>query len=530
MLFWPRAVQGATMRKAFAWTVAAGFAVMTLLPVQEAAAASRHAKVSHVKVFHHQNRKTGKVRTARLPARPTDPTKDAALIIDGRTGATLYARNEDALRHPASLTKMMTLYLLFDALKQGKVTMNTPFKVSYHATQQKPTKLYLKKGETIPVETAIKAIVVLSANDVAVTIAENLGGSEDKFAEMMTEKAHQLGMKDTHYNNASGLPDPGQITTAADLALLARHVAYDYPQYFHYFSTVSFTWQGRPHITHNNLIGNYEGADGIKTGYTGASGFNLVSSVVRGGEHVIGVVMGGYTARSRDREMERLLDDTFDRAKTNPTMLARAEVPWQQIAANSGGLPVTAGFDVNAAPSNAVAQNNVSEISKRWTLLAAVNKAVNPKMKAPKYPDEDEDTAETATASAPVPTAKPVQVADNYPQTLVGAQQPANDNVGEGDVADNAHTTVAAMGARTWAIQIGAYASDALAHSELSTYARKANDVLKTAQQMVIPVQSANGHTIFRARFGPMAERDARDVCARLTERGQTCFATMSAR
>ena len=525
MLFWTRATQGATMRRAVVWGVALGFAALVMSPAPEAVAATRHAKTHHAKIFKHQNR-TKSLRTARAPASPTDPSKDAALIIDGRTGATLYSRNESALRHPASLTKMMTLYLLFDALKQGKVTMDTPLKVSFHATQQKPTKLYLKKGETIPVETAIKAIVVLSANDVAVTIAENLaGGSESKFADMMTEKAHQLGMKDTHYNNASGLPDPGQITTADDLAVLARHVAYDFPQYFHYFSTVGFTWQGRPHITHNNLIGNYEGADGIKTGYTGASGFNLVSSVVRGGEHVIGVVMGGYTAKSRDREMIRLLDNTFARAQTNPTLLARAEVPWQQIAENAKGSTVAAGFDLNTPPSGAVAQNNAAEVSKRWSLFASMNKAVNPRAKAPKYPDEDEN------AAAPVPMAKPasVQVANNYPQALVSADA-ANDNVGEGDVADDARSTAAAMGARAWAIQIGAYATDTIAKTELSSYVRKSSDLLRAAQQVVIPVQSANGHTMFRARFGPMAERDAREICARLTERGQTCFATMSAR
>lgn len=524
MLFWPRAAGGATTRKAIVWCAAATFAALMLSPAQPAVAASRHAKTHHAKVIHHQNRYK-KTAVASRFARPTDPAKDAALVIDGRTGATLYARNDDALRHPASLTKMMTLYLLFDALKQGKVTMDTPLKVSAHATRANPTKLYLKKGETIPVETAIKAIVVLSANDVAVTIAENLGGTESNFAKMMTEKAHQLGMKNTNYNNASGLPDPGQITTADDLAILARHVAYDFPQYFHYFSTVSFSWHGTPHITHNNLIGNYEGADGIKTGYTNASGFNLVSSVVRNGEHVIAVVMGGYSAKSRDREMVRLLDETFNRAKTQPTLLARAEVPWQQIAENSRGTPVTAGFDVNAAPSSAVAQNNAGEISHRWSLLASMNKAVNPKMKPPKYPDQDDDAA----APAPVPTAKPVQVANNYPQTLVGAQ-PADDNVGEGDVADDSRSTVAAMGARNWAIQIGAYATNAIAHSELTAYARKSSDILRAAQQVVIPVQSANGHTIFRARFGPMAERDARELCARLTERGQTCFATMSAR
>ena len=234
-------------------------------------------------------------------------------------------------------------------------------------------------------------------------------------------------------------------------------------------------------------------------------------------------LMAGGNPRA---EVQALVAGTqFDRAKAQPTLLARAEVPWQQIAENSRGTPVTAGFDVNAAPSSAVAQNNAGEISRRWSLLASMNKAVNPKMKPPKYPDQDDNAA----VPAPVPTAKPVQVANNYPQTLVGAQ-PANDNVGEGDVADDAQSTVAAMGARNWAIQIGAYATNAIAHSELAAYARKSSDILRAAQQVVIPVQSANGHTIFRARFGPMAERDARELCARLTERGQTCFATMSAR
>jgi D-alanyl-D-alanine carboxypeptidase len=183
MVFWPRAMRGATIRKAIVWGMAVGLAAVSLAPGEQAAAATRHAKAHHAKVTHH-SRQSHAVRRSG----PTDPAKDAALIIDGRTGATLYARNADVLRHPASLTKIMTLYLLFDALKQGKVTMDTPLKVSAYASRQKPTKLYLKKGETIPVETAIKAIVVLSANDVAVTIAENLGGTEAKFAEMMTEK------------------------------------------------------------------------------------------------------------------------------------------------------------------------------------------------------------------------------------------------------------------------------------------------------------------------------------------------------
>ena len=264
-----------------------------------------------------------------MPAGATDPDKDAALIEDGTTGKVLYARNETALRHPASLTKMMTLYLLFDALRARRITMQTPMPVSVHASQQKPTKLSLRPGQTIDVETAIRAIVIRSANDVAVVIAEALGGTESHFAEMMTAKARQLGMKDTNYHNASGLPDPLQITTADDLAILARHVAYDFPQYFPYFSLAGFTYKGVYYPTHDNLIGRYPGADGIKTGYTGASGFNLASSVVRDNVHLIGIVMGGRTAVRRDLEMMHLLDTEFAAIDANPTLVARAQVPWQ---------------------------------------------------------------------------------------------------------------------------------------------------------------------------------------------------------
>ena len=211
---------------------------------------------------------------------PPIPSKDAALIEDGATGKILYARNANAERHPASLTKMMTLYLLFEALKSGRISMQTPMPVSRHASLQKPTKLYLRPGQTITVDKAIRAIVVRSANDVAVVIAEALGGTELHFAQMMTKKARALGMHETYYHNASGLPDRLQITTAKDLALLARHLAYDFPQYFWYFALPGFTYKGHYYPTHDNLIGQYQGADGMKTGYTNASGFNLTSSVV----------------------------------------------------------------------------------------------------------------------------------------------------------------------------------------------------------------------------------------------------------
>src|SRR6266852_5685577 len=187
-----------------------------------------------------------------LPILPS-PEKDAAIVVDGATGKVIYARNPDAIRYPASLTKMMTLYLLFDALEKGTIALDTPLIVSSHAVEQQPTKLSVPLGSSIPVETAIKALTVLSANDVAVVIAEALsGGSESAFASMMTEKAHQLGMTHTNFHNASGLPDLEQLTTARDMALLGRHLAYDFPQFYHYFSTPSFTYGGRAFGSHDN--------------------------------------------------------------------------------------------------------------------------------------------------------------------------------------------------------------------------------------------------------------------------------------
>jgi D-alanyl-D-alanine carboxypeptidase len=255
--------------------------------------------------------------------------RDAALVVDGKSGQVLYARNSTAERHPASLTKMMTLYLLFDALKAHRLSLKTSITISRHAASQLKVNLALSPGMTMTVDTAIKAIAVRSANDVAVAIAEAVGGTEGHFAQMMTEKARALGMRNTYYHNASGLPDPLQVTTASDLAILARHLAYDFPQYYPYFATPNFSYHGATYYTHDNLLGRFQGTDGIKTGYTNASGFNLVSSVVRDGAHVIGVVMGGDTARQRDNEMVRLLAATFVRAKANPALIARGNVPWK---------------------------------------------------------------------------------------------------------------------------------------------------------------------------------------------------------
>ena len=512
-----RARVGATIGKLLAFGAGASLCVLAIAAPGSAQAATKHHR--HI---------VGKLSATAASRRivfstPTDPLKDAALIIDGETGKELYARNADAERHPASLTKMMTLYLLFDALKKGDVNMATPFRASAHAAAQKPTKLNLRPGDIIPVDMAIQAVVVLSANDVAVTIAENLGGTEEHFAEMMTARARQLGMTHTFYHNASGLPDPQQITTAKDLTILARHLAYDYPQYFHYFSTVSFTWHGMTHMTHDNLIGRYEGADGIKTGYTGASGFNLVSSVVRGGAHVIAVVMGGYTARSRDREMERLLDTTFTNINANPTLVARATVPWQALAQNTAkAAPVIAGFDPLPATKPAA--------TDRQTLFAMMGG--QGQMFTPPAIDAGATVIATpkpspvAVAEIAKPKPAPEITVANANPTPLATHAPSNDNVGEGDIDDDANAKTGAAGPRIWSIQIGAYATNDLAQAQLTAYAARANDLVGHAQRIVVAVQSTDGHTLFRARFGPFAERDARDTCAKLTDRGQTCFAT----
>src|SRR3984957_10141475 len=249
----------------------------------------------------------------------------SSIIVDGNSGATLTSTNPDASRHPASLTKIMTLYLLFERLDAGKIKLDTEMPVSMHASEQDPTKLGLMPGQTIRVEDAIKGLVTRSANDAAVVIAEALGGSEDDFAKQMTRKARMLGMSKTIYRNASGLPDDEQVTSARDQATLGRAIQDRFPRYYRYFSTAEFTFRGHSIANHNHLLGSVEGVDGIKTGYTRASGFNLVTSMRRGNRHLVGVVMGGRSGGSRDAIMRSLLAENLEKASTKRTVAAITE-------------------------------------------------------------------------------------------------------------------------------------------------------------------------------------------------------------
>jgi D-alanyl-D-alanine carboxypeptidase len=235
----------------------------------------------------------------------------ASLIMDSSNGRILHEVNADAPRYPASLTKMMTLYLAFEALDDGRLGPDQRLWVSAHAASQPPTKLGLRPGQTITVENAILALVTKSANDMAAAVAEGVAGSEPVFAGRMTARARQLGMERTWFANASGLPDPDQVTTARDMSILALALVHDFPHYYHYFSTEHFVYGGAVHPNHNRLLGAYGGLDGIKTGYTYASGFNLVASARRDGQRLIGVVLGARSPTSRSVIMTSLLDQAF---------------------------------------------------------------------------------------------------------------------------------------------------------------------------------------------------------------------------
>jgi serine-type D-Ala-D-Ala carboxypeptidase (penicillin-binding protein 5/6) len=250
----------------------------------------------------------------------------AYFILDARSGEVLASHNPDVRNHPASLTKMMTLYLTFEAIHRGKLSWSSRVPFSKHAASMSPTKLWVKAGSSTSVKEAVLGMIVPSANDAAVAMAEKLGGSENKFATLMNAKARQLGMTQTRFYNASGLPNSGQVTTARDMSTLAVAIMNDFPTEYRLFSTRSFAFRGRTVRGHNNLMYRYKGMDGFKTGFTNASGFNLVSAVHRGNRRVIGVVMGGSTARSRDSLMEKLINRSIAKAENRKTAHLLASV------------------------------------------------------------------------------------------------------------------------------------------------------------------------------------------------------------
>jgi D-alanyl-D-alanine carboxypeptidase len=317
----------------------------------------------------------------------------SSIIVDGNSGATLTANNPDASRHPASLTKIMTLYLLFERLDAGKIKLDTEMDVSEHASEQAPTKLGLRPGQTIKVEDAIKGLVTRSANDAAVVIAEAIAGDEDDFAKLMTRKARALGMTRTVYRNASGLPDDDQVTTARDQSTLGRAIQDRFPRHYRYFSTSAFNYHGHSIRNHNKLLGTVEGVDGIKTGYTRASGFNLVTSMRRGNRHLVGVVMGGRSGGSRDAIMRNLLAENLEKAASKRT-----------VAAITERSPADANADV-AEDQAQSRPTQMVQVQGAMQMASAVPEEAAPMRTAP--PVTKPSIIANATAALPPAPAKP---------------------------------------------------------------------------------------------------------------------------
>jgi D-alanyl-D-alanine carboxypeptidase len=447
------------------------------------------------------------------------PAVAAAIVVDMNTGIILYAKEPDTPRYPASLTKMMTLYVLFGCLKDGKISLSSDLTVTAHAESQAPTKLGLKQGTTIKVEDAIKALVTQSANDAAVTIAENLAGSEPNFARYMNQTARSLGMSNTTFRNASGLPDDEQVTTARDMATLATHLIHDYPQYYDVFQTRYFTYNGRKYRNHNHLLFGYKGTDGIKTGYTRASGFNLTASVHRGDKHLVAVVLGGKTGAQRDAAMRALLDAHFAEASTTkptPEQLVAALVP-----PGAGPQPVA---QAPAPPAKPV-------VAKPTPAKPAVAAAAPMPAATTPAPTAAPTTTPAATALEPKPKAPTFAMASLAPEpSTVGTP---NDEA-EGDTADASDAVADAplpwsgkkpakqKYAGAFHVQVGAYTSESDAESRLGVVQQEAGDLLDGHLPFTTSF-TKDGTDWYRARFAGFSKSDAQIACDALKKMSVDC-------
>jgi D-alanyl-D-alanine carboxypeptidase len=470
----------------------------------------------------------------------------AAIVVDANTGSVLHSSNPDALRHPASLTKIMTLYLLFERLESGKLTLDSKLAVSEHAEDQSPTKLGLEDGETIRVEDAIKGIVTRSANDAAVVVGEALAGSEPEFAKMMTAKARALGMSKTVYKNASGLPDDEQVTTARDQAILGRAIQERFPTYYKYFQTRSFVFRGESIGNHNRLLGRVEGVDGIKTGFIRASGFNLVTSMRKDNRHVVAVVLGGSSAGSRDARMRELLSQHFAQASTKRTAPMIAEGPAPKAE------PVrTVQRTAPPAPTAAAAEtaSQSGKDTQRFNLASTDS--------APVKIDPPATAAATAAPTAPGSSepirpvmVKTLNVKSGTTQTASAATMPfaglprASEQAAqpaakaETRPAPAAPTRTAAAPAAEpapvatprqpvrsgWIIQVGAYPDEDIAKQRLSTVKSKASKLLASADPFTEPTVK-DGTTLYRARFAGLDKDQAEAACKYLKRNDVDCMA-----
>ena len=496
-------------------------------------------------------------------------SKYAALVMDAHTGKILHSRNADLQRYPASLTKIMTLYMLFDALEHRTVSFSTRMRTSRRATHQAPSRLGLKRGETIRVDEAIKALVTKSANDVATVVAEHLAGTESAFARSMTRRARELGMSRTRFMNASGLPNRRQLTTARDMAKLGLAIRADFPDLYHYFGTKVFRWKGRKYKNHNNLLGKYDGTIGIKTGYTRASGFNLVAAIERNNRYVIAVVLGGKKAKSRDRQMISLLDQHLHRAVARApggTRLANAPKPMKRptslmaaptvamLAAAEMGKPNPRIMAVPAMATNNIPLASPSKrpnassplTAQAFYALAQARAATSKMGELIISPAQAAlPLSERSGSTLPNRARRLQNLSDHFPQerlttgsiSIASRQQPTSTR------RTTTHTTApssTAAGLRlaptkrksgplfsenSWIIQIGAYTDPGQAVDSIRAAMVAAPTELASAVPITVPVLT-DEMTLYRSRFGGFkGETTARNACGRLARANISCIA-----
>ena len=408
------------------------------------------------------------------PAGVTE-SKYAAIVMDASNGEVLYAKNADSRRYPASITKVMTLYLAFEALSNGRLKLDDPVYVSAHAASMSPTKLGVPAGGSVTVDEAIRAMTVHSANDMAVALAEKLGGSEAKFTALMTLRAQELGMTNTHYVSACGLPDARQVTSAHDLAVLARALMRDYPQYYGYFSLKSFSYHGRTMVNTNHLLNDMPGVDGIKTGFTNASGFNLAASAVRDNHRLIVVVLGGSSSSGRNHQVESLLDTGFD------VMHRRALGEKIVVAQNV--------FEPGSAPPEAT--EAAAKVVLTDSEVASLRAAETP-IKKP----------EVQTAAARIP-ASPAQA------RLIRVKN---------DEDSDRHGR---RGHGEWRVQVGSYKLKSQAEAQLTTVEHRYGEAIDGARGSV----SEAGRHAFNVRFTGFSSASAKDACHLMRAHRQACVA-----
>jgi D-alanyl-D-alanine carboxypeptidase len=477
----------------------------------------------------------------------------ADIVVDANSGHVLHGTSADALRHPASLTKIMTLYLLFEQMEAGKFRLDSRLEVSEHASQQAPSKLGLRPGQTISVEDAIRALVTKSANDVAAVVAEAVGGDEETFARMMTRKARVLGMSRTVYANASGLPDPDQITTARDQATLGRAIQDRFPREYRYFATPTFVYRGWAMRNHNKLLGRVQGLDGIKTGYTRASGFNLVTSVRRGPRHIVAVVLGGTSGAARDARMRGLIEQQIASGSTQRSVAKIAEstdvaavqskptVPtpsMARLARADAMAPMTtnsvAEGDTSPAPTIHAAPRVASSLSHQPKPGSA--EPINPlKVKTITVKAGNVQTAMLVPIS-PAPTAMvaPPQFAKNAP-AAVPVHSPATEKPATPAAYQvaSAHSVPVTTGSATprhphprgpWIIQVGAFPKEAEAQDRLREAQSLAKGMLAKTDPFTERVIKGS-QELYRARFAGFDQGSAEAACKYFKRNDIACMA-----